>query len=251
LVFARYVSVVGSSLTVSAAQPMLVYRPDPQAPTAPGAVQPLEQGKTAYSLQWNPASQGNSGVAAYEIQERGGDPTNLAAQVLWRTINIINAKVPNYTVGDPKFAGEAPRPTGYYYSYRVRAMSGAGVMSSWSPLGLSVNTGVAAGIITGVSNYPNPFDTRKGGPGGQTTITYILNADAEVTIAIYDLLGYAVKTLTYSSGTMGGQAGPNFVTWDGRNGNGTLVSKGGYIARIQVKSPNGSSTVIRKIGVIH
>jgi len=251
VVFARYVSIVGSSTTVSAARPMLVYRSDSLAPSAPGAVQPLAQGKTSYALRWNPASQGSSGVTAYELQERGGDPKDLAATVLWRSINLINSKVPAYTVGDSKFPGEAPRSTGDYYSYRVRAMSGAGVWSPWSPLGLNVNTGLVAGIITGVSNYPNPFDTRKGGSAGQTTITYTLNADADVTITIYDLLGYVVKTMNYPAGTTGGQAGPNFVPWDGRNGNGTLVSKGGYIARIKVKSTSGSSEVLRKIGVIH
>jgi hypothetical protein len=251
IVFARYVSILGSSTTYSAARPMLVYRSDPAAPGAPGAVQPLEQGKTSYALRWNAAGPPDSGVIAYEVQERGGDPKDLASTVLWRSLNLINGKVPAYTVGDPKFPGEGPRQSGFYYSYRARALSGGGVWSPWSPLGQNVNTGAAGGIITGVSNYPNPFDTRKGGPGGQTTITYTLNGDSDVTITIYDLLGYAVKTLSYTAGAEGGMAGPNFVKWDGRNGSGNLVSKGGYVARIKVKSPNGSSEVIRKIGVVH
>ena len=224
---------------------------DPASPGAPGGVQPLEQGKTSYALRWNAAAASDSGVIAYEVQERGGDPKDIAATVLWRSLNLINGRVPSYTVGDPKFPGEGPRTTGYFYNYRVRALSGGGVWSPWSPLGQNVNTGAVTGIITGVSNFPNPFDTRKGGPGGKTTITYTLNADSDVTITVYDLLGYVVKTMSYNSGSEGGMAGPNFVTWDGRNGSGNLVSKGGYVARIKVKSPGGSSEVIRKIGVVH
>ena len=251
IVFARYISIVGSSTTYSAARPMLVYRPDPASPGAPGGVQPLEQGKTSYALRWNSAAAPDSGVIAYEVQERGGDPKDIASTVLWRSLNLINGRIPSYTVGDPKFPGEAPRTTGYFYTYRVRALSGGGVWSPWSPLGQNVNTGAVTGIITGVSNYPNPFDTRKGGASGKTTITYTLNADSDVTITVYDLLGYVVKTMNYNSGSAGGMAGPNFVTWDGRNGSGNLVSKGGYVARIKVKSPGGSSEVIRKIGVVH
>ena len=36
-----------------------------------------------------------------------------------------------------------------------------------------------------------------------------------------------------------------------RNDAGISVSKGGYVARIKVKSPGGAATAIRKIGVIH
>ena len=41
------------------------------------------------------------------------------------------------------------------------------------------------------------------------------------------------------------------MIWDGKNGMGNFVSKGGYIARIKVGSSLGTATVIRKIGVIH
>jgi hypothetical protein len=133
----------------------------------------------------------------------------------------------------------------------VRGISGAGVVSSWSPLGTSVNTGVTSDIIAGISNYPNPFDTRQGGPAGHTVITYILGTDADVTITLYDLLGYVVKVFSFAPGSAGGQAGPNNVIWDGKNGSGSFVSKGGYIARIKVKSALGTSVSIRKIGVIH
>jgi hypothetical protein len=60
-----------------------------------------------------------------------------------------------------------------------------------------------------------------------------------------------VKRLSFDPAQNGGRAGPNFVIWDGKNGSGNFVSKGGYVAHIKVKSPGGSATVDRKIGVIH
>ena len=55
----------------------------------------------------------------------------------------------------------------------------------------------------------------------------------------------------FAPGSNGGKTGANFVTWNGKNGVGRNVSKGGYIARIKVGSSLGTATVIRKIGVIH
>ncbi|UPT74474.1 MAG: hypothetical protein M0D55_01665 [Elusimicrobiota bacterium] len=192
-----------------------------------------------------------SGVAAYEVQERGGDPKSLTETVIWRTLNLVPSRLTTYNVGDPTFPGEGPRMPGQYFSYRVRAISGAGVASNWSPLAASAGTGVSASILSAVSNYPNPFDSRKGGEMGRTKITYTLNADSDVTITIYDALGYLVKTITCGPGSEGGKTGANFVPWDGRNDAGVFVSKGGYTARIKAKAPGGTATAIRKIGVIH
>ncbi|MBI3564699.1 MAG: hypothetical protein HY079_05840, partial [Elusimicrobia bacterium] len=249
ILFAQYVSANG---VVSPTQAMFVYRVDPIPPTTPGPATPLEQGKTSYNVRWNASAQSVSGVAQYEVQERGGDPKDLSANVVWRTINFIPATKTTYIVGDAShYPGEGTRPPGQFYTYRVRAISGAGVLSQWSPAAQSANTGQTSNIISGVSNYPNPFDTRKGGPAGMTQITYTLNADSDVTIQIYDELGYLVKTIHCGSGSQGGFTGLNFVPWDGRNDAGALVAKGGYIARIKVKSPGGAATAIRKIGVIH
>jgi hypothetical protein len=103
-------------------------------------------------------------------------------------------------------------------------------------------------------NYPNPVDTRKGGQEGRTTISYILASDAEVEITVYDLLGYRVMHWNFQAGEEGGRQGANRVPpngWDGTNEAGQKVSKGGYLAQIKVSGAAGSSTVIRKIGIIH
>jgi hypothetical protein len=224
---------------------------DPSAPTTPGAATPLEQGKSAYAVKWTKSVQPVSGVDSYEVQERGGDVKNLSDSVIWRTKGVIPARLTTYNVGDPAYAGEGARPSGQFFSYRVRAISGAGVASAWSPDATNVNTGMNSSILSGVSNYPNPFDSRKGGDLGLTKITYTLNADADTTITIYDALGYLVKTITCTPGSEGGKTGTNFVPWTGRNDAGVLVSKGGYTARIKAKAPGGTAIAIRKIGVIH
>jgi hypothetical protein len=166
-------------------------------------------------------------------------------------MGFVSARAPSYFVGSPTFPGETPRPKGQFFSYRVRGMSGAGVSSQWAVLTSPILTGLTSSVLSGVSNYPNPFDPRKGGVAGKTVITYILGQDSEVSITIYDLLGYVVREFKFQTGGEGGRAGSNFVEWDGTNGLGNKVSKGGYLARIKVNSPGGSSSVIRKIGVIH
>jgi hypothetical protein len=73
-------------------------------------------------------------------------------------------------------------------------------------------------------------------------------------ITVYDLLGYRVMRWNFAGGSEGGKQGPNTVPpegWDGTNEAGQKVSKGGYLAQIKVSGSKGSTTVIRKIGVIH
>ena len=54
-----------------------------------------------------------------------------------------------------------------------------------------------------------------------------------------------------SAGQSGGAAGQNAFMWDGTNEAGQKVSKGGYLAQIEIETPETFVTVIRKIGVIH
>jgi hypothetical protein len=236
--------------------PILIYRIDTTYPTTPGAPEPqvpkgLAAGQT-YTLKWTESSDNESNVMSYEIQEREG--TN----PVWRTIATIpgyksGGAVNNlYLVGDRATPGEQPREEGKYYTYRARSWNFAGLASAWSevstPAGVTIDE---KNLITKVSNFPNPVDLRKGGVEGRTVITYMLNDDAEVTITIYDLLGYIVKEFKFSRGTPGAKTGPNFVTWDGTNALNSIVSKGGYIVRVKASSPKGSKTIMRKIGVIH
>ena len=174
---------------------------------------------------------------------------------VWKTCAVVPARtadgalVSNYTVGgDPRNPSEKPRASGKFYFYRIRAFDAAGSPSAWSGVSDAVFVGNLEDLdtISSVSNYPNPFDSRK----EKTTITYLLKQDSEVTISIYDLFGFKVKEMSYPVGTEGGKFGVNNVEWDGTDSGGNKVSKGGYIAVVQAKGDKVIS-VKRKIGVIH
>jgi hypothetical protein len=235
--------------------PVLIYRLDTTYPSVPGMPQPQVPVGTAsgqtYTLKWAASSDSESNVMSYEIQERKG------TSPVWKTVAAIpgfktGGAVNNiYTVGDPAVPGETPRELGTYYTYRVRSWNFAGLASAWSEVSTPAGTTIGEELLSRVSSYPNPVDLRKGGVEGRVDITYTLNDNAEVTMTIYDLLGYVVKEFRFSSGGPGGQLGPNHVLWDGKNGLGGTVSKGGYIVRVKASSPKGSKVILRKIGVIH
>ncbi len=106
-------------------------------------------------------------------------------------------------------------------------------------------------LLSEVTNAPNPFDSRKPGPEGQTRVSYVLDRDAPVRVTLYDLLGFRVRRWEFSPGQEGSRSGANSFLWDGTNEAGQKVSKGGYLAQIEVETPQGIATAIRKIGVIH
>lgn len=106
-------------------------------------------------------------------------------------------------------------------------------------------------IISNVSNAPNPFDSRKPGNEGMTRISYELSLDAPVRVILYDLMGFRVRRWDFQAGLDGGRAGENAFSWDGTNEAGQKVSKGGYLAQIEIETPHGVTSAIRKIGVIH
>ena len=70
-------------------------------------------------------------------------------------------------------------------------------------------------------NYPNPFNP-------ETTIEYALPEAAKVDIAIYNILGQKIQSMTFGNQT----AGRYRITWNGQNERGVLQSSGVYIYRI-------------------
>lgn len=112
--------------------------------------------------------------------------------------------------------------------------------------GLIFALGDRSQVIESFINYPNPFDSRK----EETIITYRLPQDYPVRLKIFDLFGYPVKEFYFTAGEMGGRSGVNTIRWDGTNGNGDKVSKGGYVCQVLVEA-NQPVQGIRKIGVIH
>jgi hypothetical protein len=106
-------------------------------------------------------------------------------------------------------------------------------------------------ILSDVTNAPNPFDSRKSGLEGQTRLSWTLSADYPVTITLYDLLGFEVRSWRFRPGEAGARAGENALWWDGRNASGQKGAKGGYLAQIEAETPNGVATAVRRIGLIH
>jgi hypothetical protein len=106
-------------------------------------------------------------------------------------------------------------------------------------------------IISDLINIPNPFDSRLSGLEGSTQITYRLSGDYPVSVTLYDLLGHKVRDWTFRSGDNGGRSGINAFLWDGTNENGQKVARGGYLAQIEIVTPETVVTAIRKIAVIH
>lgn len=98
-----------------------------------------------------------------------------------------------------------------------------------------------------VTNYPNPFHP----PTQGTVIAYQLADNASVTMRIFTLGGDLVLRRTFDKSAQGGAAGLNQVTWDGRNGNGSVVASGGYIVLIEAQGTGATLNVIRrKIAVV-
>jgi hypothetical protein len=93
-----------------------------------------------------------------------------------------------------------------------------------------------------VTNYPNPFHP----PDEPTTIAYKLSDHATVTMRIYTQTGSLVRREMFQSGAQGGRAGLNEFVWDGRNGEGKVVSSGGYLALIEAQGTGETMHVIRR-----
>jgi hypothetical protein len=81
--------------------------------------------------------------------------------------------------------------------------------------------------VTELIAYPSPF--RAGSENA--TVAYLMGAEADADLTIYDALGNVVRHTTYAAGSVGGQLF-NQVPWDGRNGRGEVVANGAYIVQL-------------------
>ncbi|MCK6622737.1 MAG: T9SS type A sorting domain-containing protein [Calditrichaceae bacterium] len=84
-------------------------------------------------------------------------------------------------------------------------------------------------------NYPNPFNP-------VTTIKYSLLKPSQVELKIYNALGQLVKTLADGYQTTGEYS----AVWDGKDGDGNLLSSGIYFYRIQM----GEFSAVRKMAYL-
>ena len=172
-------------------------------------------------------------VSGYELQEKKN------SSLAWRTVNDnVSAVLSGYSVID--------RKTGQYY-YRVRAKNAVGLWSEWSLVSKKISVNHPDKTITRVSNFPNPVNSKK----RSTTITYFLHQDAEITVNIYDLMGYEIKKWSFKSGEKGGGQGVNNIVWDCKDDNGNKIFKGCYICRIKAVFDKKTTIATRRIGVVY
>jgi hypothetical protein len=229
--------------------------PDAQLPSAPSAPQIAADGDTLI-VNWNPPSSiGISGIAGYIVEERD------LSKPVWKALaasEVVGASrfqsasagglspsIPFGTVTGTAVTIKPAKPGTYVY--RVSALSGSGVLSD--PSGETrVNYALNQLDAANISNYPNPFDSRR----EQTTITYTLKSDANILVVIYDAFGGKVKELNFGAGSQGGAAGTNLVTWDGTDSDGSKVSQGVYYTFINAGDSSGlGSKRPLVIGVLH
>ncbi len=74
-------------------------------------------------------------------------------------------------------------------------------------------------------NYPNPFNAGT----ENTTLSYVLSRNSNVTLSIHDLSGTLVAKKNLSAGSNGGRAGYNEVLWNGNSDAGQVVGNGIYV----------------------
>jgi flagellar hook assembly protein FlgD len=99
--------------------------------------------------------------------------------------------------------------------------------------GISYMTHIPKSKYILYENYPNPFNL-------STTIQYQLYEQMSVKIAIYDILGRLVTTLTD-----GLQPSGNYqVVWNGRNRDGQEVASGVYLYLFQTKGMKETKKIL-------
>jgi flagellar hook assembly protein FlgD len=121
-------------------------------------------------------------------------------------------------------------PEPYWY-WRVKAISAEGVSTS-EAASFSIVLPIS---ISGVINYPNPFNPNK----EKTKIRYRLGGEADsVVIRIYDITGALVVELDGETRGEGASIWDKYndVQWDGRNGRGDTVKNGVYPFEVRVSS---------------
>ncbi|MFA5105118.1 MAG: hypothetical protein WC527_08090 [Candidatus Margulisiibacteriota bacterium] len=97
--------------------------------------------------------------------------------------------------------------------------------------GAAAGTGnilVTSQTTTRIMFGPNPFNPNN----GSGVIWYYLDADNETSVYLLDLSGTVVWKATYPSGAVGGKAGANSITYDGKTLWGDVLGNGVYIYKV-------------------
>lgn len=197
-------------------------------------------GPTSVDVSWTPSTTGASGLRGYLLEyENAASPTwyDAANQMSLGIADPSGVQLSSANLVGATSDSASGMPSGTLF-LRVYAVSNAGLASPASiPVRVQFGS-LPASALSGVSSYPNPFDSRS----TVATITYTLNTPSTADIRIYTLFGVKVRDFSVTGG-----AGTNTTTWDGSDDRGRKLSKGIYILTISA----AGETVRWKIGVIH
>ncbi len=178
---------------------------------------------TGISGEWGVSVAGSGGS--------GGSVTGSADTVLTipATRGNVTIEVPDWTRYDTVMLVVASlESTGSGYEYGYTANYDPDLTHTGHPLAASLTT------------FPNPFNLSN---GQSATVRYEVDRTGEVKLALYNILGQAVRTLVNGAHSKG-----TFTTaWDGRDDAGIRVASGVYFCRMTTEGSTGRSEVTRKL----
>ena len=154
-------------------------------------------------LSWTTLSESDN--AGFEVQKRYGDGDFQLAGFVAGAGGSSDALHYSYTISD-LYPGQ--------YAFRLKQIDVSGGFAYSPTVEVTVQTPSSFYLLR---NYPNPFNP-------STTIAYTLPQTAEVSLAVFDLLGRQVRVL--ASGPQ--QAGSYEVPFDGAG-----LPSGVYVYRLQ------------------
>jgi predicted CXXCH cytochrome family protein len=214
----------GTGAALYASMPDSGYSVDNLRPVAPsGLVVSLVQ--NGVRLEWNAAPDQDIDLFnVYRSTTAGFDPAGMTPVAQVKGVEYVDQAV---TIG-------------VRYYYRLEAIDLAGNRSPYSPEASIIFTSVreTGGVPTAFGleqNYPNPFNP-------STEIRFALPKATHVTLSVYTISGELVTTLMDDMMA----AGTFSITWNGQGSDGTSVSSGLYLYRIQTSE----FTAVRKMVLV-
>ncbi len=123
---------------------------------------------------------------------------------------------------------------GSNYFYKLSDVNINGTVTTLSTLNVNLTENTTVPNKTELYNaYPNPFNP-------ETSISYYLDKDTNVSLSIYNILGVKIKDIF--TGTQ--SAGNHNFKWNGTDQNGTNLPSGVYILQLQTLNANHYQNII-------
>lgn len=160
-----------------------------------------------------------------------------------RSLALAITSVANPTVKALSLRIAAPEAV----SCRDEATGGTVTVSAASgafPFGSGKTAVLSQDLESAFSNYPNPFIAGS----EKTTITFFMPGGGKASVRVFTITGEPVRTIV-DAGSLAAGLHQEF-SWDGRNGNGTLVMNGVYYLVLKVSADGRDYTFKRKVALV-